>query len=121
MDLVSAVRQAIKLGGQIGEVAGEAALEVAYPWLKLPIINWIWKTILEKYVNAFIKAIMDKSTELIIPIIDSHAASVAQAESDRLQKMIEDKNTKQAELEAEILRWEEKYEILIRMRRATPD
>lgn len=101
--------------------AGELALEAAYPWLKLPIINWIWKSILGKYAAAFIKALMDKSTEILVPVINELKASAAEEASAKLQKVIDDKNTTAAQLQREILAWEEKYEDLIRMRRATPD
>lgn len=121
MDLISAVRQALKFGGEAGVKAGELAAEAWAPWLKLPIINWLWKNILEHFTDALIKAIMDKSTEIIVPIINTYAASAADKASEELKKVIEDKNATQAQLEAEIERWEKKYEDLVRMRRATPD
>lgn len=121
MDLISAIRRVLKLGGEAGVTAGELAVEAWAPWLKLPIINWIWRNILEQFTDALIKAIMDKSTELIIPVINEYAASAADKASEELKKVIEDKNATQAQLEAQIERWEKKYEDLIRMRRATPD
>lgn len=121
MDVVEGVRKGIKAGGEAGVSAGEQAVEAAHPWLKLPIINWLWRSILEKFTDAIIKALMDKSTEILIPIINTHAASAAQEASDRLQKIIDEGKATEAELNAEIEKWEEKYEALIRMRRSTPD
>jgi hypothetical protein len=121
VDLISIVRSILKTGGEAGVKAGELALEAEFPWLKLPIISWLWRNIFEKYASAFIKALMDKSTEILVPVINEMRASAADEASKRLQKKLDEANLTAAQLEAEIILWEEKYEALIRMRRSTPD
>ena len=121
MDIVSAIRQGIGVLGEAGIIAGEAAAVAAYPWLGWPIINQIFKAVVEKFADAAIKTMEDESTVLIVPVIDQAQANAASEASLKLQKDLEDSQTTQEELARDLDEWKQKYADLIHMRHATPN
>lgn len=121
MDLASVVRQAIKVAGESGIKAGEAAVIAAYPWLGWPVIKQLWTAVIEKFLSGYIKSLMDESTKILIPIINENLAEAAEAESEKLKALLDNSKTTEAELSRELEIWKRKYSDLIRMRVAAPD